>query len=137
GAASMADDEDGAAAGSILLAGAAAAAPRTGSRLSAFVRAVLVSEYFILYLTVAGFLAMAVFVPDLVTARNLTNQLSNVWPLLTVAIGQTFVIIVTGIDLSQGAIMGFASVVGAALIAGSADPNLLGGSPLWGWVLDE
>ena len=73
-------------------------------------RRLLVSEYFILYLTFAYFLAMAVFFPDLVTPRNISNQLSNVWPLLCVAIGQTFVIIIMGIDLSQGAIMGFVSV---------------------------
>ena len=39
---------------------------------------------------------MAVFFPDLVTPRNISNQLSNVWPLLCVAIGQTFVIIIRG-----------------------------------------
>ena len=53
------------------------------------------------------------------------------------AIGQTFVIIIMGIDLSQGAIMGFASVAGAVVIATGADPNLLGESPLWGTLLSE
>jgi ribose/xylose/arabinose/galactoside ABC-type transport system permease subunit len=100
-------------------------------------RHVLVSEYFILYLTFAYFLAMAVFFPDLVTPRNISNQLSNVWPLLCVAIGQTFVIIIMGIDLSQGAIMGFVSVVGAVVMTTGADPNLFSGSPLWGTLLDE
>jgi ribose/xylose/arabinose/galactoside ABC-type transport system permease subunit len=100
-------------------------------------RRLLVSEYFILYLTFAYFLAMAAFFPDLVTPRNISNQLSNVWPLLCVAIGQTFVIIIMGIDLSQGAIMGFVSVVGAVVMTTGADPNLLGGSPLWGSLLDE
>ena len=100
-------------------------------------RRLLVSEYFILYLTFAYFLAMAIFIPDLVTPRNISNQLSNVWPLLCVAIGQTFVIIIMGIDLSQGAIMGFVSVVGAVVMTTGADPNLLGGSPLWGTFLDE
>ena len=42
-----------------------------------------------------------------------------------------------GIDLSQGAIMGFVSVAGAVVMATAADPNLLGGSPLWGSLLDE
>ncbi len=110
-------------------------APRSGPlRL---LRRLLVSEYFILYLTFAGFLAMAAFFPDLVTPRNISNQLSNVWPLLCVAIGQTFVIIIMGIDLSQGAIMGFVSVAGAVVMTTGADPNLLGGSPLWGSLLDE
>ena len=100
-------------------------------------RGLLVSQYFILYLTLAYFAVMAVFFPDLVTARNISNQLSNVWPLFAVAIGQTFVIIIMGIDLSQGAIMGFASVAGAVVMATAADPNLLGGSPLWGTLLFE
>lgn len=100
-------------------------------------RGLLISEYFILYLTVAYFLAMAVFFPDLVSPRNISNQLSNVWPLLAVAIGQTLVIIIMGIDLSQGAMMGFVSVAGALVMATGADPNLLGGSPLWGSLLGE
>ena len=100
-------------------------------------RGLLISEYFILYLTVAYFLVVAVFIPDLVTPRNISNQLSNVWPLLAVAIGQTLVIIVMGIDLSQGAIMGFVSVAGAVVMATAADSNLLGGSPLWGSLLSE
>ena len=63
------------------------------------------------------------FFPDLVTARNISNQLSNVWPLLAVAIGQTFVIIIAGIDLSQGAIMGFVSVAGALVMATGGRPE--------------
>ena len=88
-------------------------------------------------LTLAYFAAVAVFFPALAEPRNITNQLSNVWPLLAVAIGQTFVIIVAGIDLSLGAVMGLASVAGAAVMASAADKLQLGGSPLWGRVLDE
>ena len=73
-------------------------------------RRLLLSEYFILYLTAAYFVCMAIVFPDLASPRNLSNQLSNVWPLLAVAIGQTFVVIIGGIDLSQGAVMGFVSV---------------------------
>jgi ribose/xylose/arabinose/galactoside ABC-type transport system permease subunit len=102
-----------------------------------FLRALLLSEYFILYLTVAAFLVAAVFFPALLEPRNLANQLSNVWPLLAVAIGQTFVIIIAGIDLSLGAMMGFASVAGAVVITNAADKLQLGGSPLWGWLLTE
>jgi ribose/xylose/arabinose/galactoside ABC-type transport system permease subunit len=100
-------------------------------------RRLLISEYFILYLTAAYFVVMAIFFPDLASPRNLSNQLSNVWPLLAVAIGQTFVIIIGGIDLSQGAIMGFVSVLGAVVMTTAADPALLGGSPLWGHLIDE
>ena len=100
-------------------------------------RRLLLSEYFVLYLTIAYFAAVAVFFPALAEPRNISNQLSNVWPLLAVAIGQTFVIIIAGIDLSLGATMGLASVVGAVVMAGSADKLLLGGSPLWGTALTE
>ena len=100
-------------------------------------RRLLLSEYFVLYLTIAYFAAVAVFFPALAQPRNIANQLSNVWPLLAVAIGQTFVIIIAGIDLSLGATMGLASVVGAVVMAGSADKLLLGGSPLWGTALTE
>ena len=100
-------------------------------------RRLLLSEYFVLYLTIAYFAAVAVFFPALAQPRNIANQLSNVWPLLAVAIGQTFVIIIAGIDLSLGATMGLASVVGAVVMAGSADKLLLGGSPFWGTALTE
>ncbi|MDX2137514.1 MAG: ABC transporter permease [Chloroflexota bacterium] len=54
------------------------------------------------------------------------------WPLLAVAIGQTFVLIIGGIDLSVGATMGFTSVVGAVLMAQTLDPAFFDKSPLWG-----
>jgi ribose/xylose/arabinose/galactoside ABC-type transport system permease subunit len=100
-------------------------------------RRLLLSEYFVLYLTAAYFAAAAFFFPALLEPRNLSNQLSNVWPLLAVAIGQTFVIIIAGIDLSLGAVMGIASVAGAVVMTNAADKLLLGGSPLWGTVLTE
>ena len=68
--------------------------------LAGVARRLLLSEYFILYLTAAYFVVMAIFFPDLASPRNLSNQLSNVWPLLAVAIGQTFVIIIGGIGSS-------------------------------------
>jgi ribose/xylose/arabinose/galactoside ABC-type transport system permease subunit len=100
-------------------------------------RRLLLSEYFVLYLTAACFAVAAFFFPALLEPRNLSNQLSNVWPLLAVAIGQTFVIIIAGIDLSLGAIMGLASVAGAIVMTNAAEKLLLGNSPLWGTLLTE
>ena len=100
-------------------------------------RRLLLSQYFVLYLTVAYFLGVALFFPALIEPRNISNQLSNVWPLLAVAIGQTFVIIIAGIDLSLGATMGFASICGAIVMTNAADKLLLGNSPLWGSLLTE
>lgn len=107
------------------------------ARAVGFLRAVLLSEYFILYLTITYFIVVAGFFPDLATARNISNQIANIWPLLAVATGQTFVITIAGIDLSQGAIMGFVSVAGAVVMATAADQLLLGGSPMWGWLITE
>jgi ribose/xylose/arabinose/galactoside ABC-type transport system permease subunit len=103
----------------------------------ALLRRLLLSEYFVLYLTAAYFAVAAFFFPALLEPKNISNQLSNVWPLLAVAIGQTFVIIIAGIDLSLGAIMGLASVAGAIVMTNAADKLLLGNSPLWGTLLTE
>lgn len=105
--------------------------------VTALLRRLLLSEYFVLYLTLAYFALVAIFFPALVEPRNISNQLSNVWPLLAVAIGQTFVIIIAGIDLSLGATMGLVSIAGALVMTSAADKLLLGGSPLWGWLLTE
>jgi ribose/xylose/arabinose/galactoside ABC-type transport system permease subunit len=97
----------------------------------------LLSDYFVLYLTLAYVLVLVPFLPVLLQPQNLSNILSNTWPLLVVAIGQTFVLIIAGIDLSQGSVMALTSVVGASIIAMSASPQVLGNSPLWGLVLSE
>lgn len=111
--------------------------PATALPATALLRRLLLSEYFVLYLTLAYFAVVAIFFPALLEPRNISNQLSNVWPLLAVAIGQTFVIIIAGIDLSLGATMGFASIAGALVMTSAADKLLLGGSPAWGWLLTE
>ncbi|MEQ1955436.1 ABC transporter permease [Mesorhizobium sp. CN2-181] len=100
-------------------------------------RRILLSEYFVLYLTAVCFAIAALFFPALLDPRNISNQFSNVWPLLCVAIGQTFVVVIAGIDLSLGATMGLASVTGAVVMTSAADKLLLGGSPLWGTLLTE
>jgi ribose/xylose/arabinose/galactoside ABC-type transport system permease subunit len=105
--------------------------------LTGWLARLLRSEYFVLYLTLGYFLGVATFFPALVEPRNLSNQLSNVWPLAAVAIGETLVVIVGGIDLSLGATMGLASVAGALVMTSTADKLLLGGSPVWGTLLGE
>lgn len=107
------------------------------SRIRSFGRRLLLSEYFVLYLTIVYFLIVWAFVPWLGRPRNLMNILSNTWPLLTVAIGEAFVLIVAGIDLSQVSIMAVSSVTGAALVTHAVDPVLFQKSPLWGWILSE
>jgi ribose/xylose/arabinose/galactoside ABC-type transport system permease subunit len=111
--------------------------PTFGMRLSAVGRRLLMSEYLILYLCIALFAVMFLIEPKVASPYNITNLLSNVWPLLVVAIGQTLVLIIAGIDLSQGSVISVTSVLGAAFIAQSANPIVFSKSPLWGVLLFE
>jgi ribose/xylose/arabinose/galactoside ABC-type transport system permease subunit len=96
---------------------------------------ILMSEYLILYLCIAMFAGLYLVSPTVATPYNITNLLSNMWPLLVIAVGQTFVLIIAGIDLSQGAVVSLASVIGAAFIAQSANPIVFRKSPLWDLML--
>ena len=96
---------------------------------------ILLSEYFIFLLTLAYLLVCWLFLPRILSARNIGNIFSNVWPLLAVAAGQIFVLIVAGIDLSQPSVMALTSVMGALLITTQLDPNLFAQSPLWGKMI--
>ncbi|NDJ61835.1 MAG: ABC transporter permease [Chloroflexi bacterium] len=123
-------------------AAGASAAPSAASRpaptgIWRFVRRLLLSEYFILYLMIVYFIILVPLLPTLSRPQNLANLLSNTWPLLAVAVGQTFVLIIAGIDLSQGSVMALTSVIGAAIFATAASPDVLSNSPLWGIVITE
>ncbi len=106
-------------------------------RFVTLLRRLLLSEYFILYLLIAYFIVLAWQLPTIAKPANLVNVLANTWPLLAVAVGQTVVLIVKGIDLSQGSNIAFTSVVGAVLMATAASESVLSNSPLWGNLLDE
>jgi len=113
--------------------------PRAAARRlrGLFVRRVLLSDSFVLFLTLAYFLVLWIFLPRLGSARNLSNLSSNVWPLLMLVIGQMFVLIVGGIDLSQTAIMAITSVSGALVMTSQLAPELFAKNPLWGVLLSE
>ncbi|MBI5951172.1 MAG: ABC transporter permease [Chloroflexi bacterium] len=106
-------------------------------KLGRLPRQVFMSEYFILFLCVFVFLALIPFIPVIASPYNMSSLSSNIWPLYAVAIGQTLVLIIAGIDLSQGAIISLTSVIGASLIATAADPIIFSKSPIWGWLLFE
>ncbi len=95
------------------------------------------SDYFVLYMSLAYVAVLAPFLPVLLAPANMVNVMSNMWPLLIVAIGQTFVLAIGGIDLSQGSTIALTSVVGAMLIAVSANPANLDLAPIWGTILTE
>jgi len=113
------------------------ALPALLAALPGLTRRALLSEYFVLYLSLLYMLALWPFLPWLFGAQNVSDILSNMWPLLIIAIGQTFVLITAGIDLSQTSVMALTSVVGAMLMAGQFDPVLFTKSPLWGILLFE
>ncbi len=76
------------------------------------------SECLILAAGGVYFLAAAPFIPGLASWENLGNLLSNLLPLLVIAVGQTLVLIAGGIDLSATAIMAVTSVAGAMVMRG-------------------
>ena len=61
-------------------------------------------------------LAFAVFIPSFWEGNNLKNLLAQVAPLLLLAVGQTFVLLIGAIDLTQGAIVGLSSVTLVVLL---------------------
>ncbi|MHB8387836.1 ABC transporter permease, partial [Metallibacterium sp.] len=75
----------------------------------------------LLSLTLLGLLlllwaALAVSTDTFLTANNLTNLMRQATIWAVIAIGQTFVIITAGIDLSVGTVLGFAGVVISLLL---------------------
>ncbi|MCS6835414.1 MAG: ABC transporter permease [Anaerolineae bacterium] len=109
--------------------------------LQSLLRRLLISEYFVLYLTIVMFTGAALIFPQVGLSNtlglpfNISNQFLNMWPLLAVAVGQTFVLIVGGIDLSQGSIMAITSVVGAMVMSSALDPAMFDRSPFWGTLM--
>ncbi len=76
---------------------------------------------FLLALTLIGLLVLlwailAVATPNFLTERNIPNLLRQGSMIAILALGETFVIITAGIDLSVGAVAGFTTVVVAMLI---------------------
>jgi ribose transport system permease protein len=98
---------------------------------------IVLSDHFVLVLTVLYFLLVSAIYPHMAGLRNLGNLFSNVWPLLALVIGQMFVLIVGGIDLSQTSIMAVTSVLGAMVMATRFDPAKFQHTPLWNVVFSE
>jgi len=113
------------------------AAPATARRRGNPLVKAFLSDWFVLWLSLAYFVALLPFLPTLGTSANIANLLSNAWPLLVVALGQTFVMTIGGIDLSQGAVIGLTSTLGAAVAATAADPVILSKAPIWGVLISD
>lgn len=87
----------------------------------------LLSKSLVLFLSLGYFLLLAPFTPGLASYGNLKNIFSNMLPLLVVGIGQTYVLIGGGIDLSVTSIIALSSVVGGILMNGQN--GVLAGTP--------
>jgi ribose transport system permease protein len=72
----------------------------------------------LLAILVVLWVALAIATPNFLTERNIPNLLRQGSMIAVLALGQTFVIITAGIDLSVGAVAGFCTVVVALLIQG-------------------
>jgi ribose transport system permease protein len=77
-----------------------------------------------------GFLVMvalfSVFSPNFLSARNISNIMVQSSILAIIAVGQTIVILTSGIELSVGSVAGFTSMFSAYLVAFSGFPVALG-----------
>lgn len=68
-------------------------------------------------------LVFGIINPSFFSGENTTNLLRQVVPILIVGIGQSFVMITGGIDLSIGSVAGMSSMISATLMtAGKMDP---------------
>ncbi len=81
-------------------------------------RRLLLSDYLVPAVTVLYFMALLPFVPEMADRDTLLDILAAMMPLLVVAVGQTFVLIVAGIDLSAPSVIALASVIGASVMTG-------------------
>ena len=90
-----------------------------------FVRTSWVSAVALLVVYVV---AIAVTVPEILSAQTALDVGVAMLPLLIVVIGQTFVMIVAGIDLSATAVMGMSSVVAASIM--TTDGGMIGDQAL-------
>jgi ribose transport system permease protein len=62
------------------------------------------------------FIIYSIFSPHFLTVQNVTNVLVQCAPLLILAAGQTFAVLMGGLDLSQGSIVSLVSVVTAGVM---------------------
>ena len=97
-------------------------------------RRLLLSDYFVLYLTIIMYVTAAIILPrlgrpnTLALPGNIANQFTNIWPLLAVAIGQTFVLIVV-----SNTFFSYGESMTAAFLPELAKPEGMGKVSGWGW----
>ncbi|WP_284947940.1 ABC transporter permease [Acidisoma cladoniae] len=95
-----------------------AVSKRNGGELRALAGRWGIYVFLVFFIILAGILAPSFLHPD-----NLSNLVIQLVPLALVAVGQSLVILVRGLDLSVSSVMATAAVVGTSF-AGTAHPEL-------------
>lgn len=93
-------------------------------------------EGFVAALIIVYITAIAPFASGMISERNMLNVLSNLWPLAIIVIGQTFVLVLGGIDLSQAALINITNTFGALLLTQALNSNTFAKTIFWGTLLD-
>lgn len=65
---------------------------------------------------IALFVTFTIISPYFLTASNMLTLLNSVAVIAVLSIGQTFVIVTAGIDLSQGSVVGLSGIIGAQVM---------------------
>lgn len=97
----------------------------------------LTSEFFILIMSAIYYVVIGIISPRMFSGNMINNIFQNMWPLLAVCLGQTFVLLLGGIDLSQTSVISLCSIVSGILLGGKFQEMKFGGSPLWGSLIKE
>ena len=82
----------------------------------------------IIYVCLGYYILMAVVTPGFFSINNSWNLLYSLIPLLVISIGQTFVMLTAGIDLSVTSIVALTSVVGGFVMSSDTSPFQAEGS---------
>lgn len=97
----------------------------------------LTSEFFILIMSAIYYVIIGAISPRMFSGNMIKNIFQNMWPLLAGCLGQTFVLLLGGIDLSQTSVISLCSIVAGILLGGSFQEIKFSGSPLWGSLIKE
>lgn len=108
---------------------------RSAKRIN-ILRRFFAGEGFVAVLIVVYIVAVSPFASGMISERNALNVLSNLWPLAIIVIGQTFVLVLGGIDLSQAALINITNTFGALLLTQALNSSTFVKTVFWGSLVD-
>jgi len=89
------------------------------------------TDSWILLVLIALVVVFAILNPAFITPFNIRNVINDASILLIMAIGQTYVMIAGGLDLSVGSVLVFSGVVAATIMGSSEIGGASQTTPLW------